>query len=601
MLTVVSSAIPLPKISFTPQESKILQFIKDVCLNIPALSNGKISTVVARCAGGFVRDKLLGIPSKDIDISVDTITGAEFSNFILEHDLQNGTRAVSRITTTEGRPEQIKNLAVAFLKIYGQEIEILGLRTETYQPGNRNPSIQAGNARDDAFRRDLTINSLFYNINTGQVEDFTGMGIKDLSTMTLRTPIDPVKTFTEDPLRLLRVLRFYSRYENSQIAPEVLEAMRNDDVQHQVVRKIHKPDETFGIVVERTSEELRKIMKGGQPHKAVQVMYDVGLLSKMLNLPPSFHPLNMDQNTPHHEMNVIDHTTEVIRNMNIIAKQYNLSDDERCMMNVAALFHDLGKLDPRSHKARESGQTSYSGREGDGIAHEHSSSIVWSSFAKAMKMNNKEQDFIKKVVLHHMDPHSHINDEGQIRATDAQLRKFKDQNPLWKFFYLHAMADSFSKQKDQERLPVSGYESAINQIDQIQLPVLLSGQEIMKITGLGPGAKVGEIMREIRRLQYNNFGRKENLSFEQLKSLAIEVARKHRRNILNGLEIKEVATRMLGRPIPDRPPPGRPGYIAILQELLKDELDRNPNMDRNTAIQILEQQIQSGILAPYLV
>ena len=168
------------------------------------------------------------------------------------------------------------------------------------------------------------------------------------------------------------------------------------------------------------------------------------------------------------------------------------------------------------------------------------------------------------------------------------------------FFYLHAMADSFSKHKDQERLPLSGYEKAISQMNDIQLPVLLSGQEIMQITGLKPGPRIGDIMREIRGKQYNNFGRKENLTFEQSKSLAVEIARKHRKNILNGLEIQEIVARVIGRPISAQPPKGLEGYISVLQRKLQEEQDRNPALTKNDAVQVIERSIQDGLLGGYL-
>ena len=100
---------------------------------------------------------------------------------------------------------KFKNLAVAFLKIYGQEVEILNLRGgEVYEEGSRNPvSTRFGTPEEDAFRRDLTINAMFYNINTQQIEDLTGHGMEDLKTMTLRTPLDPLETFQDDPLRFV--------------------------------------------------------------------------------------------------------------------------------------------------------------------------------------------------------------------------------------------------------------------------------------------------------------------------------------------------------------------------------------------------------------
>lgn len=108
--------------------------------------------------------------------------------------------------------EKSKHLETATLSILGQQIDFVNLRSETYQEDSRVPQIEFGTPQSDAFRRDITINSLFYNINEQKVEDFTGMGLLDLQSKVLRTPLEPLKTFTDDPLRILRVLRFKSRY-----------------------------------------------------------------------------------------------------------------------------------------------------------------------------------------------------------------------------------------------------------------------------------------------------------------------------------------------------------------------------------------------------
>ncbi len=91
-------------------------------------------------------------------------------------------------------------------------IDLVNLRSETYSEDSRVPEVQIGTPEQDAFRRDLTINSMFYNINEGKVEDFTGKGIGDLKNRILRTPLDPLQTFLDDPLRLLRTVRFANRF-----------------------------------------------------------------------------------------------------------------------------------------------------------------------------------------------------------------------------------------------------------------------------------------------------------------------------------------------------------------------------------------------------
>lgn len=607
MFRVISTNIYLPDINQPLQlnsvEQRVFNYLKQTSVEIPRLSNGQYQSPVLRVAGGWVRDRLMGRESKDLDITVDSLTGEEFAKYLQMFDQQTQSRAISRINTNEARPEQIKNLAVAFLKIFGQEVEILSLRTqEVYEEGNRNPtSIKQGTPQDDAARRDLTFNSMFYNINTGKIEDFTGRGYSDLQTLTLRTPLEPQKTFQDDPLRLLRVLRFFSRYNGSTIAPEVLEAMKDPNVQHQIVRRILNPNEQHGIVTERTAEEFRKIMTGEQPDAAIRIMYQTGLLQKMLNLPSDFSHFEMDQNNPNHALSVIDHTIEVIKNMNAMSKKHKLSDEERGMMNICSLFHDFGKLDPRALKIKADGTHGYSGRPDDGIAHEQSSGDIFNTFSKALGLTNKEQAFISDVVLGHMDPHSHVTDEGEMKVPMSQLRKFKDTNPRWKFMYLHAMADHLSKGKEMHPESLGGYERNLSTLDQMQLPVLLNGQEIMQITGLKPGVQIGEITRQIRKHQYNNFGKPGELPFEEAKALATEVAKTYRKNLLDGLEIQQYVTNFVGRPIPPRPPPGMEGYISVIQKEIKNAQDINPNMTKDDAIQMIHQMAINGFFQPYQV
>lgn len=116
--------------------------------------------------------------------------------------------------------DKSKHLETATIKVGDVFIDLVNLRCETYSEDSRVPQVEIGTPEQDAFRRDLTINSMFYNINTNTVEDFTGKGIQDLKDKVLRTPLDPLQTFLDDPLRLLRTVRFAQRF-GFEIAPEI--------------------------------------------------------------------------------------------------------------------------------------------------------------------------------------------------------------------------------------------------------------------------------------------------------------------------------------------------------------------------------------------
>lgn len=550
--------IPI-QIQLDAKEEQICTFIKAACQDLSAILG---QTPSVRIVGGWVRDKLLHKPSKDMDLTVD-MKGDEFAQWLFKIAQQRfGTnqKIVSENKTTEGRPEQIKNLSVAFLKIYGQAVEILPLRgNEVYEAGSRNPvSTSQSDAAGDSTRRDLTINSLFYNITTGQIEDFTGKGYDDLLTMTLRTPCRPghdpnneaLRIFTEDPLRLLRVLRFHSRYKNSQIDPEVLTAMQNEDVQHQIVRRLYG-DESMGIVPERTSEELKKIMIGEQPEKAMQLMYKTGLLQKLLMLPQEFQPLHMDQKNKHHSMTVIDHTMKVLGNVNNLAKEFKLDDKQRMTLNFSALFHDIGKLDPRSHANKPDGTRGYYGDRNNpnAITHQQSSQEHWSRFANALKFSTDETNTIGDMVLNHMNPHDHV--ETNEKPSDKQLRKYIRTNPSWVFQYIHAMADASSKDDSED-------------LSHAQQPYR---ENLERLKTLAPNA--------------DSFG---NMALTQ--------------DILSGQEIIAIVG------LNPRPVPGMTGYINIVKELLRDQQDANPTFSKQEATNLLQQitnqgKSGSGLLAPY--
>lgn len=541
------------------KEEQIINFLRAAAEDIGTILGHKVEL---RIVGGWVRDKFLGRPSKDIDITVDIMGGDQFADWLHKIAIQRygeQQKVVTEAKTTEERPEQIKNLAVAFLRIFGQHIEILPLRgEEVYEKGSRNPiSTQSAGPEDDAYRRDLTINSLFYNINTGQVEDYTGMGYDDLLTMTLRTPTrrgysptdEATRILTEDPLRLLRILRFHSRYPNSKIAPEVLEAMANPEIQHQVVRRLYG-DTGAGIVPERTADELRKLFMGDQPDVALRTMYNVGLLQKLLLLPSEYNPLQMDQRNQHHALTVIEHTLAVVKNVNNLSKEFGLNNKQRMTMNFTALFHDLGKLDPRSHKNKADGTRGYSGdpNNPENISHQQASQERWNIFAEALKMSDEEKSTVSGLVLDHMNPHAHVEDVGL--PTDRQLRRYLRKNPTWVFQYIHAIADSMSKSLEPDLKAADPYRANLE-----------------RLRALAPTA--------------DEFGKSPPI---------IE--------LLKGQDIIQIVG------LPPRPPQGMTGYIQIVKEAIQEAQDQNPQMTQLDAIKIVQDltsfgRMGQGVLAAY--
>lgn len=215
--------------------------------------------VVLRWAGGWVRDKLLGIESHDIDTAINVLTGQAFSSKIRELCEKPEMAEKHGITSTDignlhtipANPDKSKHLETTTIRLLGFDVDFVNLRKETYTDDSRNPQMEFGTAQEDALRRDATVNALFYNLNTGKVEDFT-TGLADMRAKVMRTPLEPLQTFTEDPLRVLRLIRFASRLEFA-IDPAVERVMADPQVLHALRLKISR---------ERVGVEVEKMLKG---------------------------------------------------------------------------------------------------------------------------------------------------------------------------------------------------------------------------------------------------------------------------------------------------------------------------------------------------
>ena len=182
------------KIELTELETKIFNFF---------LSHNP-SNSTFRVAGGWVRDKLIHRPSEDIDITIDNITGKEYTELLLKENKD--------IQIIHNSNSKSSHLQTATIVLFDKQIDIVNLRKEIYKKNSRVPEVSMGTVEEDVVRRDITINCLYYNINTGKIEDFTNKGIEDLKNGIIRMPKKAFDSFNEDPLRMLRVIRFTTRF-----------------------------------------------------------------------------------------------------------------------------------------------------------------------------------------------------------------------------------------------------------------------------------------------------------------------------------------------------------------------------------------------------
>lgn len=232
---------------------------------------GKWENLEVRFAGGWVRDMLLQWPSDDIDVALSSVTGVSFvatlqayletEQCLNEHGLSKSD--VGRMYKVDANVAKSKHLETATLPILGVDLDFVNLRKEVYNHDSRTPVMQFGTAREDAVRRDATINALFYNLHTEEVEDFT-TGLADLDSGLIRTPMDPYQTFMDDPLRILRLVRFASRY-NFPIVDNVKACMGRREVLDAFMAKISR---------ERVGIELLKMFKG-RSGSAANILTDI--------------------------------------------------------------------------------------------------------------------------------------------------------------------------------------------------------------------------------------------------------------------------------------------------------------------------------------
>ncbi|GAA6047725.1 hypothetical protein JCM3770_001746 [Rhodotorula araucariae] len=231
--------------------------------------------VELRIAGGWVRDKLLGRQSDDIDVSTspDPITGLKFAMLFEQYLETLGKRnLMGRLTKIEAKPEQSKHLETATARVCDLSVDWVQQRgQEVYTEGSRIPTVAFGTPLEDAERRDLTINSLFYNLRTRAIEDQTGKGLADLGFVPgaprkIRTPLEPVKTFHDDPLRVVRAVRFAARFGREyELDAEMEEAIKREEIK-EALRNPHK------ISRERVGAELDKMLLGKDPYYAFELI-----------------------------------------------------------------------------------------------------------------------------------------------------------------------------------------------------------------------------------------------------------------------------------------------------------------------------------------
>jgi len=411
----------------------------------------------AYLVGGYVRDTILGLECTDIDIMVigDAIS---FAN-----------AAAKRFSTELSAV--YKNFGTALLNLKNLKIEFASARKESYNRDSRKPLVELSNLKEDLSRRDFTINALAVNLNgSGEVIDLFN-GLDDLKTGIIRTPLDPEKTFDDDPLRMLRAVRFASRFSFS-IEENTFTALSKykDRLKDKIVSQ------------ERISNEFLQILESPAPSVGLNLLYLTGLMD--LVFPEVSNLAGIEQRKDYHHKDVFNHTLEVVDN---IAKK-----TENVWLRFAALVHDIAK--PKTKRFVEGTGWTFHG-------HEEAGARMMKKIFLRMKLPLTRLDYIEKLIRLHLRPIPLASDE----VTDSAIRRLAaEAGEDLEDLLILCRADITSKNQEKMKKFMNNYAKVEKKIIEVQEKDKLRnfqspvrGDEIMQICNLNPCKTVGTIKKAI--------------------------------------------------------------------------------------------------------
>ena len=442
--------------------------------------------------GGFVRDCILERERKDIDIVV----------------LGSGVELARKVANKLGKKVPVtvfKNFGTAQILYRGLEIEFVGARKESYRRDSRKPIVEEGSLEDDQKRRDFTINALAISLNGatyGELTDPFG-GLRHIEQKILKTPLEPGQTFSDDPLRMMRAIRFATQLGFT-IEKHTLESIRGNNTRIEIVS------------MERISDELNKIILAGEPSVGFRLLDETGLLEIIF---PEFHALKGvgEENGQRHKDNFY-HTIQVLDNL---ARK---SDD--LWLRWAAVLHDIAK--PRTKRFDEKSGWTFHGHEFIG------GEMVPRIFRRMKLPLNEKMKYVQKLVMLHLRPIA-LSPEG---VSDSAIRRlvYDAGNDLDDLMML-CEADITSMNEKTVRRHLGNFSLVRQKIAELgekdsirnfQPPI--SGEEIMKIFGIPPSRPVGIIKNTIKEaildgIITNNYQEAYRLMLEKGRELGLTPVR----------------------------------------------------------------------------
>ncbi len=432
--------------------------------------------------GGYVRDLFLERPGNDIDIVVTSQLldgGGKHTN---EGNTRNSILIAEKLKERLGRKAGLsvfKNFGTAQLKYNHMELEFVGARKESYSHDSRKPVVEDGSLEDDQNRRDFTINAMALCLNSDRFGELIDPfdGLYDLEDRIIRTPLDPDITFSDDPLRMMRCVRFATQL-NFYIEDETFSALERNKERIRIISG------------ERVIEELNKIILSESPSRGFIDLERCGLLEIIF---PELYALEgvETKNGRKHKDNFY-HTLEVLDNVAKATADWTSSPEgkEKALwIRWAAIMHDIGK--PKSKRWDNLlGWTFHN--------HDYVGSKMVPQVFRRMKLPmNEKMKYVEKLVGLHMRPIAIADDE----VTDSAIRRLLfDAGDDIDDLMILCNADITSKneaRKNQFRqnfILVKEKLKAIEEKDRIRnMKMAVDGDEIMRMFGLAPGRQVGEL------------------------------------------------------------------------------------------------------------
>ena len=419
--------------------------------------------VKAFVIGGYVRDCFLGRPCNDIDIVVEG-SGIDFAE------------AVGKVT---GKTvSYFKNFGTAMMRYQGDEVEFVGARKESYRRESRKPIVENGTLEDDQLRRDFTINAMAFSLQKdtyGELVDPFG-GIRDLASGIIRTPLEPETTYSDDPLRMLRAIRFAAKLSTPEwefsIVPESIEAMKRMSGRLSILSK------------ERIAEELDKMLMTDRPSMAFRLMDETGLLEHVLPQLSALKGVETIEGRGHKEN--FSHTLAVLDN--VAAAGADL------WLRWAALLHDIGK--PASKRFEPGTGWTFHGHEVIGAK------MVPKIFQSLMLPLNEKMKYVQKLVRLHLRPIALVDDG----VTDSAVRRllFDAGDDIDDLMVL-CNADITSKNPAKVARIRNNFElvkqkmvevEARDSIRNFKNPI--TGEYIMEVYGLAPSKPIGVLKEYVK-------------------------------------------------------------------------------------------------------